>query len=96
MFMHSIEYNYAPAAFLNTWHKNSQRNTGHELRNENDYTLPVPRIEFFKKIPIYSLPAAWNNAGVIRYQQNRTTFKIALKEKFLNEIASELEQPEVS
>jgi hypothetical protein len=38
MFMHSIE-------------KNSDHNTGHVLRNENDYALPIPRIEFFKKIP---------------------------------------------
>jgi hypothetical protein len=47
MFMHSIEYNYAPCAFANTWQKNSDRNTGHVLRNENDYALPIPRIEFF-------------------------------------------------
>jgi hypothetical protein len=86
MFMHSIEYNYAPRAFVNTWTKNSDRNIGHALRNENDFALPTPRIEFFKKIPIYSLPAAWNEAGDIRFYQNRTTFRIALKDKLLSEI----------
>ncbi len=59
---------------------------GHELRNDNDYFLPLPRIEMFKKIPIYSLPAAWNAAGNLRYYQNRTTFKIALKDQLLAEL----------
>jgi hypothetical protein len=29
---------------------------------------------------------AWNDAGDIRYQQNRLTFKIALKEKLLDDV----------
>jgi hypothetical protein len=88
-FMHSIEFNYAPSAFANTWTKNNERNIGHELRNENDYVLPYPRIEFFKKIPIYSLPAAWNAAGDLRFYQNRTTFRIALKDQLLAELDPE-------
>jgi hypothetical protein len=84
--MHSIEYNYAPKAFSNTWTKNSDRDMGQVLRNDNDYMLPHPRLEAFKKIPLYSLPLAWNNAGDIRFQNNRMTFKIALKDKLLNEI----------
>jgi hypothetical protein len=92
-FMHSVEYNYAPLAFSDTWHKNSDRNTGHALRHDNDYALPIPRIEFFKKIPLYSLPAAWNAAGDIRLQQNKMTFRIALKDKLLSEIEPELNNP---
>jgi hypothetical protein len=84
--MHSITYNYAPQTFANTWIKNNDRNTGHNLRNDEDYLLPHPRVEFFKKIPIYSLASAWNDAGVLRFYQNRTTFKIALKDHLLNEI----------
>jgi hypothetical protein len=78
MFMHSIEYNYAPSTFANTWLKNSERNIGHVIQKENEYDLPIPRIDFFKKTPLFSLPAAWNTAGVIKYQCNRTTFKISL------------------
>jgi hypothetical protein len=48
--------------------------------------LPNPRIEFFKKIPLYSLPSACNDAGDIRFQQNRLTFKIALKKKLLDDV----------
>ncbi len=91
--MHSIEYKYAPKAFLNTWQKNSERNTGHDLRNENDFALPYPRLETFKRIPIYSLPVAWNALGDMRLQQNKTTFKIALKEKLIDDIQPDT-QPE--
>jgi hypothetical protein len=86
MFMHSIEYNYAPRALANTWTINSDCNIGHALRNENDFALSTTRIEFVKKIPIYSLPSAWNEAGDIQFHQNRTTFRIALKDKLLSEI----------
>jgi hypothetical protein len=86
MFMNSIEYNYSPSAFASTWQKNSDRNTRHVLRNENDYALPIPKIEFLKKITLYSLPAVFNAAGEIRHQHNRTTFKISLKYELLSEI----------
>ncbi len=66
------------------------RNVGHDLRNENDYYLPHPRLEFFRKIPLFSLPAARNDAGDINLQHNRKTFKIALKDKLLDEIWQEI------
>jgi hypothetical protein len=52
-FICSIEFNYAPRAFANTWVKNSEHNVGHELPNNNENFLPQPRIEMLKKIPIY-------------------------------------------
>jgi hypothetical protein len=65
IFMHAMMYNYAPRTFDNTWIRNNERGTGHTLRNDDDYLLPHPRVEFFKKIPIYSLAATWNASGVI-------------------------------
>jgi hypothetical protein len=53
MFMHSIEYNYAPKAFANIWPKNNERNTGYALHNENYYVFLLPRINCFQKIPVY-------------------------------------------
>ncbi len=53
MFMDSTEYNYAPKDFPNTWPKNSDRNIGHVLCNENDFVLPIPRIELFKENPYF-------------------------------------------
>lgn len=80
MFMHSVEYNYAPSSFRNTWTKNNDRNQAINLRNADDYYLPIPRTETFKKSTFYALPHSWNELDpAIRYQQNKTTFKWALK-----------------
>jgi hypothetical protein len=46
-FMHSIKYNYAPKTFINTWTTNNARNIDLTLRNDEDYSLPHPRVEFF-------------------------------------------------
>ena len=51
LFMHSIFYNYAPVSFENIWTKITERNLNQDLRNENDFILPFPRIELFKKLP---------------------------------------------
>jgi hypothetical protein len=47
-------------------------------------------LEWTKKIPLYSLPAAWNDAGDIKLQHNRTTIKISLTDKLLEEIWQEI------
>jgi hypothetical protein len=79
LFMHSIEYNYAPNSFADIYTKNNAREIDHNLRNAQHYYIPNIRIEHFRKNPLISLPMAWNElAEEIRFQQNRTTFKIAL------------------
>jgi hypothetical protein len=41
----------------------------------------------FKKSPFYALPQAWNDLSpFIKYQNNRTTFKWALKAHLLDEL----------
>jgi len=60
LFMHSIEYNYAPPSFDDTWTKNNAHDPTINLRNANDYTLIHPRTETFKKSTLYALPYAWN------------------------------------
>ncbi len=75
LFMHSIYHEYAPISFHGTWQKNNERQLSQNLRNENEFTLPVPRIELFKKFPLYSLPSEWNNAGDLVFYENRVTFK---------------------
>jgi hypothetical protein len=90
LFMHSIAYDYAPTTFANTWTKNNARNTGHDLRNHDYFTLPLVRIESFRKFPIYSLAYEWNSLGDnIRLQHNRTTFKIALMDELINSLAQQ-------
>jgi hypothetical protein len=84
LFMHSVAYDYAHPTFDNTWTKNNTRNTGHELRNQDFFTLTNVRIESFRKLPLYALASEWNNlSDNIRLQQNRTTFKIALMDDII-------------
>ena len=60
--------------------KNFERNPDIALRNANDYYLPNPRVDSFKLLPIYSFPYEWNKLpDELKFQFNRCTFKIALK-----------------
>ena len=82
--MHSIRFGYAPASFNAIWPLNANREHDYQLRNNQEFVLPAPRIEFFKKQPIYTLPHEWNSLGDIRFQNNMVTFRIALKNDLLN------------
>lgn len=90
MFMHSYEYGYAPKAFENVWLKNNDRNLMYGLRNNNDYIVPQPRLDVFKKSPLYYLPYLWNNLNDNKYQQNPFTFKIAIKNFLFSTIDADL------
>jgi hypothetical protein len=84
--MHSIEYDYAPISFHGIWTKNFINQGERLLRNADNYSLPNPRTELFKKSSLYSLPLEWNNFDDNRYIRNRTTFKTALKYSLLNSL----------
>ena len=84
LFMHSIEYNYAPPSFANIWTKNYINQGDRPLRNADNFMLPNPHTELFKKSPLYSLPFEWNNLDETKYIRNRTTFKTAIKFSLLN------------
>ena len=88
-FMHAVRYKYAPDTFQSTWQLNSNRNVEYELRNATDYSLPVPRTEFFKKQPIYSLPLIWNAFNDMKLQPNKITFQKYVKDYLLSEPAEE-------
>jgi hypothetical protein len=84
-FMHSYIYNYCPNSFTNTWTLNTERENIPDLRNANLLSIPHPRIELFKKSPLYSLPVLWNSLNDTKLQHCKTTFRISLKEKLNNE-----------
>jgi hypothetical protein len=89
LFMHSIAYEYAPPTFNNTWIRNNARNVGHDLRNQDYFTLPAVRIESYRKFPLYALANEWNKLGDnIRLQHNRTTFKIALMDEIISTLVN--------
>jgi hypothetical protein len=89
-FMHSVVYGYAPKSFINTWTSNDVRQGAYQLRNNSQLVLPNPRIELFKKLPIYSLPKEWNNSGNLRFYDNKTTFLYALRGQMFDEMSIEL------
>jgi len=89
LFMHSIEYNYAPSSFNNIWRKINERELNVTLRNNDRYITPYPRIDIFKRTPLYACPNEWNQGGDIIHQNNRITFSIALKDKLLCELEEE-------
>ena len=82
--MHSHFYEYGPIAFRDTWIKNANREMEYALRNSNNYIVPRPKIELFKKSPLYSFPVSWNVAGPSKYHSNFMTFRISLKDELLN------------
>ncbi len=84
--MHSVVYDYCPTSFSNIWNTNEDRNPNLNLQNASQYIVPHPRIDLFKKSPLYSLPKLWNELDETKLQTNRTTFKIALHDKLLNEL----------
>jgi hypothetical protein len=65
--MHSIEYDYAPISFHRIWTENFINQGERPLRNADNYSLPNPRTELFKKSPLYFLPFEWNNFDDNRY-----------------------------
>ena len=62
--------------------------------NENKYCIGVFFVlkkafdvcSHFKKLPPYSLPLEWNNAGNLVFYDNKVTFKHALREQLFSEI----------
>jgi hypothetical protein len=85
-FMHSYMYNYCPKSFNNLWPQNNLRQDIPNLRNANLLAIPHPRLELFKRSPLYSLPSVWNELGDIKHQNRKSTFRIGLKERLIDEI----------
>jgi Reverse transcriptase (RNA-dependent DNA polymerase) len=84
LFMHSIKYKLAPSSFNNMWLVNNEIERNYNLRLNDDFVLPYPRFEGFRKFPSYSFAKCWNEADEIRLQRNPLTFKIELKKQLLN------------
>jgi hypothetical protein len=87
IFMHAIKFNFCPKSFNNVFTRVYAENLAYELRYPSDFELPRARIEFFKRIPLYSLPALWNNCEEMRFYQNQLTFKLILFDKLFEKFA---------
>jgi hypothetical protein len=89
LFMHSVEYRYCLDSFSNVWPKNTNRALSQQLRNTNEYTIPTVHRDVFKKFPLYSFPSTWNSLGPVKFQSNRTTFRISLTHDLFNSLFAE-------
>jgi len=81
-FMHSIFYEYCPISMRESFVKN-QNDHNHDLRNINNFYVVRPRIDWFKKMPLFSFTSHWNSLQEDKLYQNRTTFQIMLKGRLL-------------
>ena len=86
--MHAVQNKYAPDSFSNIFQLNASREIDYELRNTGFYSIPFVRIEFFKRFPLYTFPLAWNDLGDLRFQNNKITFQISLREYLLSKISA--------
>jgi len=86
LFMHSVFYEYCPRSFVNNFAIKKEGRHDHDLRNLNNFNLPFPRSESFKKFPPYSFIQIWNNLEEPKLYANPKTFKNAITENMLNEL----------
>jgi hypothetical protein len=87
--MRGMEYNHEFKSFNNSWFISNKRGMNHDHRNNTEYIqycIFSPKNRIVKNNNIYTLPAAWNTPGDLRYHHNKTTFKIALKDELFEEI----------
>ena len=88
-FMHSFVFNFLPSSFADTWHLNNSRHSAsnYQLRNEDDFYVPLARTEFLKNFPLTNLPKLWNSLPPdLKMIRQKLAFKIKLKELFLNNL----------
>jgi len=86
LFMHSLYYEYCPTSFINNFAIKKIGRHEHDLRNLNNFHLPFPRSESFKRLPPYSFISNWNELNEPKLYDNRHTFKRVMTENLLSEL----------
>ena len=84
-FIHSYINNNLPSSFMSFFTLNSDR-TGlnYQLRNNNDFLVPLTRTDYFKRFPQFNMPSLWNShPNEIKLITPRFKFKKVLKSYYL-------------
>jgi hypothetical protein len=84
--IHSIIYDYCHPPLKSFISLNESRDTGYDLRNNEQLLVPYPKTDMFKKFPLYNYPKLWNEAGDIIFHSNPITFSIALKMELFDKL----------
>jgi hypothetical protein len=74
--MHAIAYRYNLESFNNIWLANNQRDVGMELRNTNEFILPLVRRKSFRK-SLY-IPYHLNETKVVLLNFTKTGVHLRL------------------
>jgi len=85
--MHTVFYGNCPQTFTEIFAKSPVIHD-HDLRNVNIFTIPRPRIDWFKKMPPFAFTTFWNSLEEAKLYRNYTTFQIMLKGKLMQKFAS--------
>ena len=85
-FMHTFHFKQLPLSFADTWTTNIERNPERALRNANDLFIPPHRVEFVKRLPLYTLPSAWNTAPGEKLNPRQHLYLKELKNVLLSSI----------
>jgi hypothetical protein len=92
-FMHQYVNNYLPSAFTGTWPINRERRNedDRELRNNNDFFIPLTRLVSLDKHPLYSFPRTWNDFAdqEMKNTRNKQSFNRKLKIHLLDTLNAE-------
>ena len=96
-FMHSFKFNLLPASFENMWiHNNAARAPlqelaygNRELRNDDNYQIPIARTTLSSTLPLTAFPSAWNNFEneEIKSTNKNSRFCRQLKENMVNKLS---------
>jgi hypothetical protein len=82
--MHSFVHKKLPLSFNNTWQTNEDRNPVRVLRNINDLYIPAHRVEFVRRLPLFSFPAKWNKAPGDKFNPRTSLYVKEVKNHLLS------------
>ena len=68
LLIHSIYHKQSPSSLHNAWTLNYQRNEGPNLRNCNEFHVPLARSDQVKKLTLFSLPKIFFGKNVFFLQ----------------------------
>jgi hypothetical protein len=90
-----FDYNHSnlPVTYQNLWRRNFlTRNADNDmaLHNDNDFYIPLCRLESYKIFSLYELPRLWNefDDDDIKHLCSRSLFKKSIKSYYLEKLAS--------
>ncbi len=70
----------------NTWTTNIEGNPERALRNANDLFILPHRVEFVKRLPLYTFPLAWNSAPGEKLNPRQHLYLKELKQILLSSL----------